>query len=82
MSSALRFVGRLIFVTLLLSSAVLKIKQPGSYTAEFTNGYNSIRGLHSSVSEVVPKVEQVLHPHILDHYSSANGDTRASCWGC
>ena len=60
MKGFLRFLGRLLFVTLLLSSAVLKIKQPTSYTTDVTNGYNTIRGLHSGVGDILPSVNTVL----------------------
>lgn len=59
MKGFLRFLGRLLFVTLLLSSAVLKIKQPTSYTTDVTNGYNTIRGLHSGVGDILPSVNTV-----------------------
>lgn len=59
MKALLRFVGRLLFVTLLLSSAVLKIKQPTSYTTDVTQGYDSIRGLHSSLSDILPSTNTV-----------------------
>lgn len=59
MRGLLRFVGRLLFVTLLLSSAVLKLKQPTSYVTDFTTGYNTIRGLHSSLTDIVPPASTV-----------------------
>ncbi len=62
MKGFLRFVGRLLFVTLLLSSAVLKIKQPTTYTTDVTNGYNTIRGLHPALADVVPSTNTVLLP--------------------
>lgn len=59
MRGLLRFVGRLLFVTLLLSSAVLKLKQPTAYVSDFTNGYNTIRGLHSSLTDIIPPASTV-----------------------
>lgn len=59
MKSLLRFVGRLLFITLLLSSAVLKIKQPTAFTNDVTNGYTTIRSLHSGVGDFLPTVNSV-----------------------
>ncbi len=59
MNSILRFVGRLAFVTLLLSSAVLKIKQPASQVTDITEGYNTLRGLHPVLNDVIPPIATV-----------------------
>lgn len=59
MRALLRFVGRLLFVTVLLSSAVLKIKQPAAHTTEVTDGYNTIRGLHPTLTDVIPPITTV-----------------------
>lgn len=60
MNSILRFVGRLVFVTVLLTSAVLKIKQPASHVTEITEGYNTLRGLHPVLTDVIPPITTVL----------------------
>lgn len=59
MKALLRFAGRLLFITLLLSSAVLKIKQPTSYTTEVTQGYDTIRNLHETLPGVLPSTNTV-----------------------
>ena len=59
MGAALRFTGRILFVTLLLSSAVLKIKQPTSYTTDVTKGYDTVRGLHGSLGDILPSTNAV-----------------------
>jgi hypothetical protein len=59
MRSVLRFIGRLLFVTLLLSSAVLKIKQPTGYVTEVTKGYDTIRNLHPSITGILPSTTTV-----------------------
>lgn len=64
MTGILRFVGRLLFITLLLTSAVLKIKQPTIFTNEVTNGYTTIRSLHPTVGDVLPTTNSV-HLNIL-----------------
>ena len=59
MNSILRFVGRLVFVTVLLTSAVLKIKQPASQVTDITEGYNTLRGLHPVLNDVIPPIATV-----------------------
>jgi hypothetical protein len=59
MSGLLRFLGRLLFVTLLLTSAVLKIKQPNTYVNEVTKGYDTIRNLHPTITGLLPSTTTV-----------------------
>jgi hypothetical protein len=61
MSGLLRFLGRLLFVTLLLTSAVLKIKQPNTYVTEVTKGYDTIRNLHPAITGLLPSTNTVHH---------------------
>jgi hypothetical protein len=56
----LRGLGRLIFIALLLTSAVVKIRKPDIYREEVKNGYNNIQQLHPSLKHSLPIVNNKL----------------------
>jgi hypothetical protein len=56
MKLCFRFIGRLLFISLLLTSAILKIKTPSNEKELVKNGYETIRGLHPSIKYGLPPV--------------------------
>lgn len=59
MGAPIRFLGRLLFVTILLTSAVIKIREPSTQVGSLTADYNTIRELHPVVTGVLPTTSTV-----------------------
>lgn len=53
MASLIKFLGKLLFVSVLLTSAFLKIKEPNDQVALVTSDYNFIRNLHPTVTGIL-----------------------------
>lgn len=59
MASLIKFLGKLLFVSVLLTSAFLKIKEPNDQVALVTSDYNFIRNLHPTVTGILPSTPTV-----------------------
>ena len=63
MRPLIRLVGRLLIISLLLSTAVVKIKVPVKFTEDFIKGYNHIRDQHASLKSILPNIKEVANPN-------------------
>ena len=61
MSGFLRLVGRLLFATLLLTSAVVKVNDPAGSASHIEKGYENIQNIHPTLKSITPTTNQVSH---------------------
>lgn len=61
MSGFLRLVGRLLFATLLLTSAVVKVNDPAGSAPHIEKGYENIQNIHPTLKSITPTTSQVSH---------------------
>lgn len=59
MSKLVRFIGRLLIITILLSSAIMKIKAPSKLESSFISGYNTFKGQSQLLRENLPNSKEV-----------------------
>lgn len=59
MRQLIRLLGRLLIISLLLSSAVLKIKTPSKFVDSFMKGYDNIQNQHPILKENMPDLKAV-----------------------
>lgn len=57
MNKPIRFIGRLLIISLLISAAVNKIKSPTKYKDTFISGYNTVKNQHSILRDNLPSVK-------------------------
>lgn len=71
MGALIRFLGRLLFVSLLITSAVVKIREPNTQVAAFTTGYNTLRDIYPSVTNNLPHTTTVIIKWTIDFSTSS-----------
>lgn len=86
MGGFIRFLGRLLFVSLLLTSAVVKFREPNTQVAALTTSYNTLRDLYPSVTNNLPPTTTVIIKWNIDfntnsscYYRQNIGSHRSTC---
>ena len=81
---SLRIVGRMLIITLLLTSAVLKLSKPGNYETPFKNTYSKTKTMFPFLGflppvEKVPTLLDVAKPLHEPHHSDGWSFGRVDC---